>query len=766
MSDNGNSKKSKGLKNLDTVRKNIRLLAESRNTSDETGVSTPPITNSNNEQEENPTNVNPMDKTMDTFTNVGESDEDYSTVREEVPDHGGFFPSDGKKVFSPIMSTVHNSSMRSDPKNNASSFVGTIVSEQWGGMLAKLTKEQVHLYLKDHAASFTLETAKSIEKTLIARIESTDIGAMKTVIGSTNASTTRNTTNIEEVGRLLYDRTIRLVKDCGNVFYHVVITNYDVAMSVKEKSYELSLAQNETLRIENAIQELVSETSYSHEMFKAKAEIDTKEKLSILRTYHFYYWISSALTSAERDEIRTTYHISDVSQLVQNLTKIEWKRPVWDLQKIAELHSAQVREDKCYRIRPELQSLLVIFLRSKYYKDYYEIEESILREKIQDIFLKQYVDHCDHQSDKSRRVLQLRETLNQNKRDSDILKIITCVQNGFTTAITMIVGKLKSAVANYPEIISRLQSTVQLQNMDDDQIGEVIHNPYHDNNLAGMLENLRVAFVEANIVTFKNKLMEALNFRLPKDQMEDPQYGIQSLNQRIYVWKSMQLFQYLTEDIFWTVHFLRMYPPDSEIYKEALRVSMDYIHKVHVEKKDIPNEAALIHPGMPILSHLVTWITKVYAPTKNFSNGRRRGDYNNRGSTSQQNNTNYNNSKYNSEYGYAAIDPNIANATIVSGKYSKIITREDNLCILDNNGRRKFYTATEKPCEMCKNRDDNTHQRKGHASPFCYTRQCAVCKLYGHHSNDCHQYLQAVAISQSSNNISASASSTAQQKKN
>lgn len=736
---------------IDSLKKDVRRLAQSgRRNGGEDQVFTSPTGNTDHVDERYQGS-----NSDETFLNVGELHEVYSPPREEIPTHNGSF-SAGKKGFSPTTPTL-NTTVREDPKNVFSPFMGTNVSEQWGGV-ATLTKEQVHLYLKDHAASFTMESAKSIEKTLIARIESTDIGDNKTILGASSNSTKPN---IEEIGRILYDRTIRLVKDCGNVFYQVVITNYDVAQSVREKSYELSLTQAENLKIENLMQELSSEVSMTSDMMNAKSVLDVKEKMSILRTYHFYYWACTAALPEEKEEIRTIYKISDISQIIHQLTNSEWKRPVWDLNSIAEIPPSEVRSNKFYKIRAEVQSVLVIFLRSQYYKNYYSIEETLLREKIESFYLERSVDMYTARSENQKKMNQLKEVLNQNKREAEILKIITCVHNGFTTAITMIVGKLKSAVAPYPEILSKLHSTVQLSNGDDDHNGDVLSNPYHDNNLAGMLENLRIAFVEANIVTFKNKLMDALNFRLPNNQIDDAQHGIQSLTQRIYVWKSMQLFQYLTEDIFWTVHFLRMYPSDSEIYKEALRVSMDYIHKVHIEKKEIPNEAALLYPGMPILSHLVTWLTKVYAPSKDFSNGKRRGEYPN----SNQQKTKYNTNKYNNntEIGFAANDPNIANAMIVSGKYSKFITREDNLCILDSHGRRKFYTATEKPCEICLQNGVGNHKTK-HAPPQCYLKLCHICRLYGHTPANCHQQVQAVVAS--SNSSMASTSSGPSPKKN
>lgn len=98
------------------------------------------------------------------------------------------------------------------------------------------------------------------------------------------------------------------------------------------------------------------------------------------------------------------------------------------------------------------------------------------------------------------------------------------------------------------------------------------------------------------LVQFKHKLLEVLNFKLSKQQMEgSPIYGIQAITRLINIWKSMDLFSYLTEDIFWVVVFLRMYNPQTELYQKAVQHSMEFIHRME-NNEDVATKANLLYP--------------------------------------------------------------------------------------------------------------------------------------------------------------------------
>lgn len=602
---------------------------------------------------------------------------------------------------------------------NFGSFFSPPATAHWGDN-ANLTKEQVEFMMKRYAANYTLESSKSIEKTLKAKIDGTDIGDMMRN-PSTEGSGQQKFVSSEEIGRQLFEKTVQLVQDCGKVFYHVVVTNYNVSDCILDRSQELTQMNVRNQEIEEGIN-AISSSVHPEEYFNAKRSIEEAEKTKILKAFHFAHWLLTTGTAKEKKPIGDVTVVENLTKEVEAIGPEFKARTGWTIVDI-------VDRDIRFDIPPSWRQLTQIAMRfetvfrqtNQYYNDY-DPELSILKEELNQKYQMQYIEAYENKLRNQRQIIGLKEEQTKLKRETETTSVLTHINIAFSTAITLLTGKIKLAVRGHQEIISKLQSTVQLKN-NGDYPGDVVANPFDSSNLAGMIENLRSAYVEANIVTFKNKFMEVLNFRLPKEKEEDPLYGVQIISQRLHMWQSMKLFQYLTEDIFWTVCFLRQYSPESEIYKEALKISMNYIHQIHVEKKDIPNNQTLLYSGMPVFSHIMTWLHSVYSPTLDFTNGKRRGGGFQRGKFQRQN----------SETGFAANDSTVlAGMNLAEPTYNREVTRKDNVYVMDANGKRQMYTATAVKCPDCAT-------VKKHTFPQCYLGCCSACNMYGHKSNQCRQ---------------------------
>jgi hypothetical protein len=317
--------------------------------------------------------------------------------------------------------------------------------------------------------------------------------------------------------------------------------------------------------------------------------------------------------------------------------------------------------------------------------------------------------------------------------------------SGYQTVISKIVHKLKATLRASPELCTKLQGTVMLKNND------VITNPYDNNSLPGLLEFLHLEFARANLVVLKHRLIDVLNFKLRRDQMEDPIAGADIIMRKINDWRSMKLFQYFSEDIFWTVAYLLQYSPDSDVYKKALDHSMAFIHKMSEEtitdtfsndgSRRSLGEKRLLFPQMPIFSNLYEWLTNVYKPSVDYNKKQadhgtgKLGGINNNISQQKGNGISgqtSNNKFQKSSTAFVAKETTAMRMKPISSEpYDREVHRNEMLYILDPNGNRMLYTATLIPCSAC------TTENKKHPRPVCFPGECHKCKYYGHKERYC-----------------------------
>jgi len=290
----------------------------------------------------------------------------------------------------------------------------------------------------------------------------------------------------------------------------------------------------------------------------------------------------------------------------------------------------------------------------------------------------------------------------------------------------------------------KLQQTVNLPTAGDGE--QVISNPYDNNSLLGMLQILKDNYVQLNLVTFKAKLIEILNSKLQPHEMHDPEIGIQCIERKLQEWNSQNMSQYFTQDIFWTVCFLRQYDTHCDLYKKSLEHVVQFIHKQSSEHALLigTSTSTMLYPGKPIFSNLIDWIKSVYILTsKEKEKGQNNGQskYNNNKSQNNNSNTKQYQQKQqhlrSSESAFVAQPDTVQFNKLIAINSDEVFDREvlrsDARCILDQNGKKILYTATVGPCEQC---CEESHE---HQKPQCYVKKCNRCKHFGHKSNNCKQ---------------------------
>lgn len=593
-----------------------------------------------------------------------------------------------------------------------------------------LDKDQINYLIIEYAKTLTVEAAGKVDKTYQAKINGTDVGDKKPF--------EQNGFKVpyETAGRLIFESVVALLKSCSKELYWSVMANVDVNSAIDILTSKLHSNNERFEELESNVTRSVGNL-FPEEYFKAEAELNVSERRRIIKFLYCRDWDKLQLEIKSKADANTPMSEDEIRE---SLTAC---RRTWNIQQIfrgeGKWFGSELDEDVLDAIDEVPRNVFAKFKSSgsEFYKQY-EIDISTLTTRTQNEARSNYVESYREYKESLAKINKDKELYGKMKVRRNELETIKQINIAFSTAITLIVEKLKNAVKSYPEIVAKLHGTVKLA-----QTPDVLHDPYNSSSLTGMLEIMRSEFVKASLVMFKHKLLEVMNLRLNKDQMDgDPNHGIQSIQRHINAWKSMQLFKYLTEDIFWVVVFLRQYSPESEIYQRGIERTMEYIHRVQTGELGLRN-TNLLHPGMPILSDLFEWLNRVYAQSIDYtSQNKKKKSFNPSSSSNQGNNGKNDNNKGQTVSRFHKNYPNNeiqwANAAVEStfvqkqmkpaaASYDREVLRKENIGIKnESNGQWHLYTATKLACTSC------TSPEKTHPKPFCYLGKCKKCGFFGH----------------------------------
>lgn len=605
----------------------------------------------------------------------------------------------------------------------------TSSSIQYEGM----TKDQVMRILLDFSKTLTAESATKIDRTYQAKISGSDIGDKKPI--ELNGSKV----SIEAAGRLIHESATNLLKSCGKELLLTVLYNLDIDDWINQISSQMQSVQTsyEELEVRST---RAAGNHYSEDFFKAEADLKFEEQRYLLLAMHIQHW-------KDYCEYANQHMRNQAEQGIANPVRPSKPFREWKLQDIVEERSTSKIDfsspDLYANVRKYVKENLAIFKRQALVEyDEYLQEKKSLKEFITLRAKRHYINNVKEHNERIKQINKDKivfAKLKSKRSETDALKQLNIA---LSTATSLIAEKLRNAAKTYPELVTKLHGTVKLE-----RTQEVVYDTYNTCSLAGMLEILRVEYACANIVTLKHKLLEVMNLSLTRDQMEgDPAIGIQSIQRHINTWQSLQLFQYLNEDIFWTVHFLRQYHTNTQIYQRGIERTMEYMHRIQ-SGEAVAKSSNLVQPGMPILSDLFEWLRKVYGQSIQFSQAKNQkrisfgnnNDGRNNQQQQQQQQTRSNRPYPNNESQWANIaqESNFATKQMnpPAKSYDREVKREESIGIrnAENNTRWHSYTATRAACTKCVG-SDKTHPR-----PYCYLGQCNKCKFFGHQERYCLQ---------------------------
>ncbi len=631
------------------------------------------------------------------------------------------------------------------------------------------SKDEAVKDIVDMAATKTTTNARDDQKSAISKLDNLDLTVNIKSIESLSSAGGNKIQITESVARRILEAVLSAVMDFGMLAVTLILCNASLQNEINRVTELLASHVKNVEFLKEQASRLKPE-QVPPNVIESRQEMKRTKIMKAVRYIHYRFAYANNLPksgNAESDAaLEQMYH--------------EFKVSSWTMESIFSFvitdgdmeifnHFISQCEDFFQGIKNELvprknvvtkngnlpgiQSLMTYenFLE----RDMARIAE-MLKYETNLIVVREYEKYSKQKNDYDRCVMAAAESQTASNKMTT-LSTVLATYNIITSRLTM---KLKTALAPFPEIISKMQNIIQLPN------GDVISNPFDSNSLVGMIAIFYKEYAKANLVSFKHRLLEVLNFRLRKDQMDDPTIGTQIIMQKIYTWKSMKLFQYFTEDIFWTVSYLLMYHPESDVYKKCLEHSMDYIHKTSdealismmrvsnvgsVNSNASGSDKRLLFAGMPIFSNLYEWLHNVYKPSQDYNKkqlengggakGPNNGNYTSPAGKPSGSSTNSTSQKNVGSVAYVAKEKTALKMKQLDFEpYDCEVPRSEMYYVLDPNGNRVLYTATFDPCKLCGSANK-------HPTPICFVGDCHKCRYYGHKERDCHNVPRNVPLS-------------------
>lgn len=298
--------------------------------------------------------------------------------------------------------------------------------------------------------------------------------------------------------------------------------------------------------------------------------------------------------------------------------------------------------------------------------------------------------------------------------------VLSAVVEGLRSAVSSITSKVKHAVGLHDRVKMKLCSRVVLEDT-----GESIENPYDNNNLSGMMQLLKALYFTATLVHFNADFQRALGASISKeDAAKNPMKAVSVVERNITTWSTMNYWEYMTPDIFWTNLLLRTIPA-CEFQSKCVEHVVWYI--TERESGDARDEKSTksgrsFKSSMPVYDNLRDYIQR-----HEDSNRHKPSGVHNQVTPGPNPNSQFvaGRGRGNVEQAHAAASAEL---------FTTFVGRDRDIKCKDVNTGIEFpYTATAEVCAACFSRNAQCHK------PKCYTGACKKCLLYGHKGDQCKQ---------------------------
>ena len=302
--------------------------------------------------------------------------------------------------------------------------------------------------------------------------------------------------------------------------------------------------------------------------------------------------------------------------------------------------------------------------------------------------------------------------------------VLSAIVEGLRNAANAITSKLKSAAGLHDKVKQKLSARVVLESTD-----EMIDNPFDNNNLSGMMQLLQSAYFTATLVHFNADFQRVLGTSVSKeDATKNPMKAITLVEKNMATWTTMNYWEYMTPDVFWTNLVLRALPA-GEFQSKCVEHVVSYITQKEAGdgRDDKSRTTARTAKSMPIFDNLRAFIQRQEDSGRHKSSSQV-------STTPQQPQLQQQQPTY-SHYGASKPKGNVEHAyAAVAEPFTTQVGRDKEVKCKDvNNGLELPYTATTEACPQCCGRTGQFHR------PKCYCGHCRKCMLFGHKMEQCKQ---------------------------
>jgi hypothetical protein len=273
-----------------------------------------------------------------------------------------------------------------------------------------------------------------------------------------------------------------------------------------------------------------------------------------------------------------------------------------------------------------------------------------------------------------------------------------------------------------------------------------IFNSYEDCNLSGMYELLHQTYSKANFVSFSHDLMHAMTYQAPVDAMRGaPMQAVKDVDALISVWDSMEYWEYMTPDLFFTCTLLRGLQKAS-FSAEIVREASNFLQNQENGGGNSDTSTTSANPRMPLYEHVSRFI-QIYEDSSRLHQDKGT-DKKVTVERSKQFQHGLEQAAVAAVAAAVAVHQGAAGGRGAFGKpsqpfkpialegppYKVTVGRQHHVLCRDTE---LPYTATKEVCEKC---HGEVKGKFGAHKKMCYARDCHKCGLYGHGAKYCDQH--------------------------
>lgn len=601
-------------------------------------------------------------------------------------------------------------------KSSGTSLGGVPTSKVGDILISSWSEEDVSISLKDKAKTLTKGTASTFHASFGAIYNSIDWCqfAIEKNLESAPPGTDRLRT---AYGSAWLTKLKEVFESLGEAFTKVIITNYDLELIISGNDLEAQIE-----KLNNAIDDLtVTKRDKGYYDTMKLVEFDKAKKI-----------IVAALNAEVKNDDEVNPDEPVPVPATAKRTRASAKAAVTNAIDSGAEHSPD-HDDPVHDVTKDPKIAA---------------ELAQLKQDLDVKFGQMYLNNQDEYENAEKKIKKLKRDIAKLEADKEYSSQLSVVVMAIRTAKAALGQKIKENllknVKDSNTLLIKMGMDVTLTCANPPV---VVTNPWSSCNLSGIFQVLFEEYGNPSMSMFHDSLLHLISFP-PADAATADSNALKMMQQIQAMrkqWRNMELFAYMTEDILFTVAFLRLLPQGTEIHKFCNELVNDLIHEEKLAASELDSDKGSVTARrLAILDHLSSKIENVFVGSKggNTVGGQDSKDKKTGSGTSGGNPKRPFQPKVSPGVELAAVataeEMTEKNSTPATGPYKGEVTRDMRIhCIDVIQGKRRvmYYLATLVVCDKCSHPDPIMK----HERPYCFQGACKRCNMFGHKEKLCRQ---------------------------